>query len=194
MNLIVNYPNYPKPSRKTLDQLRKERDQLNLEIFLKEVRIFARQCRLRRVVAYVRKIHPDIDRIDFAGISEYSVSRVVFKGMIATVPDRITVNFSFNPDFSIKFVQSKENKIVTTISLFDESELVYEIFQRVHKKVLEYALNWFACFPLLETYITASLKNDDVFWTAREMFYMTIGRMKNLPKDVRRLIWDLIIK
>lgn len=178
-----------KPDGKTIEQLCAERDDLNRQIYLEEMRIFAKSSRERRALAFLRKNHPDIDDVTFANDE---ITRAVFNGVIATVfRGHMSLQFAFQPAFTITFRQDLPEKVTTTIILHQDSEDAYQSFVSRHWELRGYAIKWFECVPLLEAY-GASLDKDDVFWTIREMFYLTIGRMTHLPKDVRRLIWTYL--
>jgi hypothetical protein len=169
---------------------------LDKKIFEEEVRLFAIECRRRRIFAFVRKIFPGVE--DVVLYENYVTNRVKFSETEVDLQTMYTGEKSvtfLGGNVKIEFHQMlPKNNVKTIITLFSDNEDVYTKFVQCHWKCREYALKWFDWDTPLKMFRHKLIQESDAVVYYRQWFYETIGRMHSkLPKDVRKIIWNHLI-
>lgn len=180
----------------SLTELKQKRIELDRRIFDEEVRVFATLYRQRYIVAFVRNTISGATHVLFEKSGTLDISNVIFGDICARISLN-SVRFALFErfKFEIFFEQLASNDIQTKITLASYNEETYKHFVRLHWVLRGYAINWLEHRNTVVAFTKElKTKESDKHIYYRFMFYRTIGRQLTLPKDIRRLIWNLIIK
>lgn len=180
----------------TLADLKRKRAEFNRKIFNEEVRLFATLYRQRCIVAFVRDTISGATHVHFERYDTLDISDVIFRDVCARmILNKVRFAFAGRIKFEVNFEQLVSNDIQTQITLASDNEETYKHFVGIHCVLRGYAKNWFEHQNTINVFIKelkTKESNERIYY--RCMFYQTIGRQLTLPKDIRRLIWNLIVQ
>lgn len=164
--------------------------------FHKEVRHFARRHRQRCIVAFVRNTVSGVTNVLFDHSGSYANFEIVFGQYLAQIRgDKVQFDLWNTFNCEVTFWRVNDS-IQTSMSLCidDDDDDIFNNFPKHHRALRGYATNWIEQRNAVDAFIKEiQVKESDELIYYRHMFYRTIGWQRTLPKDIRRLLWNLII-